>query len=104
MTEELRHETVEALRTLAGPQGMGKVMRERGIDIILAPSDSTLVSFAACAGWPIATVPLSRLERNGQPYGFFPIAKDGREDLLFRFMAAYHQVFPVVEKPSAPFV
>ncbi|KAB5566785.1 amidase-like protein [Coniochaeta sp. 2T2.1] len=103
MTERTRLETVAALRTLAGPQGIGKVMAEHDLDIILAPSDSTLVSFAACAGWPIATVPLSRLEKNGQPYGFFVVARDGRQDLLFKFMGGYHKAFPEAERPCRPF-
>lgn len=104
MTEEVHDETVAVLRELSGPQGLGNVMREQELDVILAPSSSTLVSFAACARWPIAAVPLSRVEKNGQPYGFFAVARDGREDLLFRFMAAYHQVFPPLERPSAPFM
>jgi amidase len=65
-------------------------MEERGLDIILAPSDSTLVTFAACAGWPIGNVPLSRLHKNGQPYGFFAVARGGREDVLVRFMTAHY--------------
>lgn len=104
MTEATRLETVTSLRTLAGPEGIGKVMREQNLDIVLAPSDSTLVSFSACAAWPIATVPLGRLVKNGQPYGFFAMSRDGCEELLFRFMGAYHEVFPAVERPSAPFV
>lgn len=103
MTEATRQETVVALRRIAGSDGLGKIMMEQQLDIILAPSDSMLVSFAACAGWPIATVPLSRLEKNGQPYGFFAVAVDGREDLLFGFMAAYHRVFPAAQMPSGPF-
>lgn len=89
MTDQSRLETVAALRKLAGPKGIGKVMAAHDLDLVLAPSDSTLVSFAACAGWPIATVPLSRLAKNGQPYGFFAVSRDGREDLLLRFMAAF---------------
>ena len=103
MSESTRLETAAALRTLAGPEGIGKVMAEHGLDIVLAPSDSTLVTFAACAGWPIATVPLGRFEKNGQPYGFFVMAQDGREDLLFRFIGGYHKVFPAVERPSEAF-
>jgi amidase len=104
MTEDTRQQAVAALRSLADEDGIGKVMREQDLDIILAPSDSTLVSFAACAGWPISTVPLSRLKKNGQPYGFFAVARDGREDLLFRFMGGFHRTFPAVEGPCSPFV
>lgn len=64
-------------------------MNEKGIDNILAPSDCTLVSFAACAGWPVGTVPLSKVEKNGQPYGFFVLARAGREDILLRFMGSF---------------
>lgn len=103
MTEETRLETVVELRRLGNLSEEGKAMDAFNIDIVLAPSDSTLVTFAACAGWPIATVPLGRWEKNGQPYGFFAVAKNGREDLLFDFMVRFRSSFPPLAGPSCPF-
>ncbi len=74
-----------------------------GLDVILAPSDSTLVSYTALAGWPVATVPLGNLTKNGQPFGFFALAPAGREDLLLRFMAAFHRTFPPIQAPTMCF-
>jgi amidase len=104
MTEETRGEVVARLRQLADLSREGGAMDVFNMDIILAPSDSTLVTFAACAGWPIATVPLGRWEKNGQPYGYFAVARDVREDVLFRFMSVYYGTFnDVVERPQGLF-
>lgn len=99
---EKHQAAVKALSRLAGPDGMDKIMREKKIEIVLAPSDSTLVSYAACAGWPIATVPIGNLEKNGEPYGMFALARHGREDILLRFMAAWHKVFAGAQPPKIP--
>jgi amidase len=68
-------------------------MEREGLDIVLAASDSTLVSYAAVAGWPIATVPLGALSTNGQPYGLFALARENREDLLLGFMIAFQKAY-----------
>lgn len=81
---------------------MGKVMDEHGLDVVLAASESRLVTYAGCAGWPIATVPLGNLEKNGQPIGMFAIARAGREDVLLRFMAGWHGTFKGAEPPVVP--
>jgi amidase len=78
-------------------------MDEQGLDIILSPSDANLVGYAACAGWPIATTPLGRLARNGQPWGFFAMAREGREDVLLQFMGAFKESFEAVGSPDGPF-
>lgn len=49
ITEESQAATVE-LRRLAGQDGMDKLMDAEGLDVVVAPSDTILVSFAACAG------------------------------------------------------
>jgi len=74
-------------------------MAAKGLDVIISASESTLVVYAAFAGWPIATVPLGNLKSNGQPFGLFVIARSGREDVLIRFMTAYHRLFKGAEKP-----
>ncbi|ROV91721.1 hypothetical protein VPNG_09964 [Cytospora leucostoma] len=103
MTPE-RHDMAAAkLRSLAKESGMAKMMRERGIDIIISASDASLISFSSCAGWPVATVPIGNLSKNGQPWGFFVLARDGSIDLLLKFLKAFHGCFEVVMGPVSPF-
>ncbi|KAJ4269772.1 hypothetical protein NW762_001440 [Fusarium torreyae] len=101
MTAEEHTETLTALRRLATTDGIGKWMDDHDIDIVLSNSDSTLVTFAACAKWPIGTVPLGNAARNDQPFGLFALAREGREDILLQFMGAFHTAFP---SPNPPLI
>ncbi|KAK5995221.1 putative amidase [Cladobotryum mycophilum] len=98
MKAETATAVVPELRRLAGPDGMGKLMSEHGLDIVLTASESTVVGYAACAGWPIATVPLAKLHKNGQPYGMFVLAKE--ETVLLRFMKAWQKAFGAFTPPK----
>ncbi|KAF4970073.1 hypothetical protein FSARC_2819 [Fusarium sarcochroum] len=100
MTAKEHTETLAALRRLATTDGMGKWMDDHDIDIILSNSDSTLVTFAACAKWPIGTVPLGNAAKNDQPFGLFALAREGREDILLHFMSAFHATFTGPKPPS----
>ncbi len=98
------HAAVIELKRIA-TESIDTLMDEHGIEIIAAPSDSTLVSFAACSGkclgflaynltdsqpgYPIATVPLGNVESNGQPFGLFLLAKANHENVLLKFMSLY---------------
>ncbi|KAI1411627.1 amidase signature enzyme [Hypoxylon sp. FL1857] len=103
MTEFRRRKVCLELRRLALVEGVEKIMLENGLDIVLAPSDSTLVSYAACARWPIATVPLGRLSGVGQPFGLFVLAGAEREEVLLRFMSLFEQTFPPPQGAIHPF-
>lgn len=99
-----RHDMAAAkLRSLARESGMAKIMRERGIDIIISASDASLISFSSCAGWPVATVPVSNLSKNGQPWGLFVLAREGSIDILLRFLRIFHGCFGGVMGPASPF-
>ncbi|KAF6832276.1 glutamyl-tRNA amidotransferase subunit [Colletotrichum plurivorum] len=98
MTEDERQMAVAGVRRLAGTYGLSKAMGDAGVDIVLSASDSLAVGFAGAAGWPIATAPLGNLTSNGQPFGFFAVAAEGREDLLFDSLGAFHATFPTVEQ------
>jgi amidase len=50
-------------------------------------------------GYPSATVPLGNAE-NDHPYGLFLLARENREDLMFRFMSAFEATFPKVKGPN----
>ncbi|KAI0098492.1 amidase signature enzyme [Daldinia grandis] len=103
MTEYRHREVCSRLQRIALEKGVGKTMKDNALDIILAPSDSTLVSYAAWARWPIGTVPLGRLNGAGQPFGLFALARGGREDVLLKFMALFEKTFPSPPKATCPF-
>ncbi len=103
MTAETHAEVTAELRRLAGKDGMAKTMEEHGLDIVISTSDASLVGFAACARWPICTMPLANLEKNEQPWGWFAMAREGREDILLKFMAAFYLTFPAVQQPTRVF-
>lgn len=78
-------------------------MRLHDLDIVLSSSDSALIAFSACAGWPVATVPVGNLSKTGQPWGFFALARNGEMDLLMRFITGFHAYFDGVGGPRRPF-
>lgn len=100
MTPEVHGQSARELHRLASDT-MGKVMAEHSLDVVVANSDSTLIVYAACAGWPIATVPIGNLEDNGQPFGLFVLGRT--EHILLKFMLLYEATFPVVARPKGPF-
>ena len=81
---------------------MEKFMQENDIEMIVSGSDCSLISFTATANYPSATVPLCNRE-DGSPFGLFLLVKDGREDLLFRFMSAFEATMERVKGPSLSF-
>ncbi len=102
MTPETHARSVVELHRLA-TEAVAKMMDKHGLDIVISASDANLVSFSACARWPIGSVPLGNLSKNGQPYGWFAMARWGREDVLLRFMMACYQTFPGIAHPTSVF-
>lgn len=103
MTGEKHDMAVSALHQLARNGSLAKYMREHGLDIVLSSSDATLISFSACAGWPVATVPVGNLTKNDQPWGMFALSRDGSVGTLLRFMRAFRGSFTGVKAPHTPF-
>lgn len=99
LTDSESNEAHAQIKRLAGKEGMEKFMRENNIEILVSGSDCSLVSFTASAGYPSATVPLGNQD-DGSPFGLFLLVKDGREDLLFRFMSAYEDSMERIRGPS----
>lgn len=103
MSKEKHDAAASALRYLAREGTMAKYMRDQNLDIVLSASDASLIVFSSCAGWPVATVPVGNLAKNGQPWGFFALPRDGRLDLLTRFMRGFHHDFEGIRGPAGPF-
>jgi amidase len=98
LTDEESDNAAEELKRLAGKDGMGRFMAENDLDLIISSSDCSLVSFAACAGWPSGTVPLGQLE-NGLPYGLFILARAGEDERIFQFMSAFEKTAEKIALP-----
>lgn len=92
VSKEAHDAAAAALRYLAREQTMAAYMRTQNLDIILSASDASLITFSTCAGWPVATNPVGNLSKNDhQPWGLFALPRDGRLDLLTKFMRGFHQ-------------
>lgn len=76
------------------------IMASHGVNIIVGPADSALSTMAGAAGYPIAALPLGKLQYNGRPFGVAAIASGGREDLLIQFMGAWEKLWPRGEGPD----
>ncbi|PON20573.1 hypothetical protein TGAM01_v210531 [Trichoderma gamsii] len=85
-------EKIESLKSRFRPVGqqiINNAFDAQGLNIIVAPGDSSLCIHAAAAGYPIATAPVGQLRYNGRPFGLSFLAKANDEVSLLRFMAAY---------------
>nr|OQO27647.1 hypothetical protein B0A51_04415 [Rachicladosporium sp. CCFEE 5018] len=104
-----QHELVELLEnntTPAQAEAMAREFRKRAkdaldpifqcVDVLVALGDSPLCTYAAGAGYPIATAPLDTIhysEKNERPFGLCFVAKAGGEETLLRFMEGCEQAF-----------
>ncbi|RWA05000.1 hypothetical protein EKO27_g10101 [Xylaria grammica] len=89
------YETVKArMKSISKDNGIDKLFREQGLNILAFPMDSLMVFISAASGYPIATIPLGVISEDGRPYGLGIMAQAGREDLMFQFMSAFEAHFP----------
>ncbi|KAK5073312.1 hypothetical protein LTR24_010359 [Lithohypha guttulata] len=77
------------------PQGFDDLV----VDVIMAPSDSRLVSVASAAGCPVANVPLGFARFNGRAHGLNVIARPRDERALLQVMLAWQGTFPEALAP-----
>jgi len=71
-----------------------KALEEYGVDLIVGPADGRIASTAACAGYPVGTVPLGFAEFNGRAFGLNIIAPSDSEGNILAFMSAWERTFP----------
>lgn len=103
ISQEAHDAALAALRHCAREETMAAYMRSQNLDIVLSASDASLITFSSWAGWPVATVPVGNLSKNDQPWGFFALPRDGRLDLLTRFMRGFYDSFEGIRGPTGPF-
>ncbi|KAI0113611.1 amidase signature enzyme [Nemania sp. FL0031] len=89
------YETVkERMKSISKDQGIDKLFREKNLNILAFPMDSLMLFVSAASGYPIATMPLGVIPKDGRPYGLGIMAQAGREDLMFQFMSAFEALSP----------
>jgi amidase len=100
------------MRRLGGPEGIDAVLQEFNLDALIVPSEGMGTVPAAFAGlllhsrrliltgYPIVTVPLGTLNKNGQPFGLSFLGTKHSEPTLIRLMAAFEDAFPPRAIPS----
>ena len=87
------------------------IIDEYGVDVLIGPIDSRMMSFAAsagksilemvvvgnplinCAGYPIDTIPLGYLDFNGRPFGLCGIARAHQDSVLLKVQTACEATF-----------
>ena len=92
-TRETFEAGIKLVRSRARDQIL-HTMRQHEVDVILGPSDGGLACVAACAGYPIASVPLGFADFNGRAFGMNVLASAGEEKTIFRLMSAWENTFP----------
>ncbi|KAK4182338.1 amidase signature domain-containing protein [Podospora australis] len=81
--------------------GVDEMFDDYNINVIIAPAEAFLSDFAACAGYPIASMPAGYLNYNGRPHGLVALARAHREDLLIQLQSAFEKTFPKRMPPTA---
>lgn len=88
------------MRTLYREHGIDQAIKKYQLDVIAAPALSRICEVASASGYPIATMPLDRLENNGMPFGLALISTAHREDVLFALMKATENLFGKRKMPE----
>ncbi|KPM37584.1 hypothetical protein AK830_g9002 [Neonectria ditissima] len=98
MTEDEYERNASALRK-AARAAVQRVLEDYGVDLILAPSDSRLISVGAAAGYPVGNLPLGYADFNGRGFSLHAIAPAGEEKKILQVMAAWEATFPDNVRP-----
>jgi hypothetical protein len=89
MTPDLHDKALDHIRRVA-LESIESVLNTHNLDVIVANSDSQLISFAAMLGWPIGTFPVNKLRKNGQRWGTFVMGR--KEEDILRLMGDWDRV------------
>ncbi|TAQ88680.1 hypothetical protein B7494_g3015 [Chlorociboria aeruginascens] len=81
------------LRQMSRDKGIDYILKNYDADVIIGPADSTLMTLASAAGYPVASLPLGYLDLNGRAFGIAALAGQHQEATLIRFMDAWDSTF-----------
>lgn len=92
-TAERFDKLVADVRNIGKTEGLDKSFQQYDIDVIIGPAESPLTTFAAAAGYPIASLPLGYLDFNGRPHGLCAVAKAHEDAILIQLQSAWDASF-----------
>ncbi|KAJ5157295.1 uncharacterized protein N7482_008395 [Penicillium canariense] len=98
MTDEQYHSGLAHLRQSVRHAAQ-LCLDESNADVIMASGETLFPSIAACAGYPIGSVPLGFSAYNGRPFGMEIMIRNGEEEKVFQVMSAWEATFPEARQP-----
>ncbi|CAI7583458.1 unnamed protein product [Penicillium palitans] len=98
MTDEEYHSGLAHLRQSVR-HAVHLCLEESNADVIMASGETLLPSIAACAGYPIGSVPLGFSIFNGRPFGMEIMSRNGEEEKIFQVISAWEAMFPEARQP-----
>lgn len=87
------------MRRTGRDRGIDHILNSYGLDVIIGPIESKLMSFAAAAAYPIASLPLGYLDYNGRPFGLCCVARANEEAILIKVQSAWEATFEARRPP-----
>ncbi|KAI1063472.1 hypothetical protein LB506_012763 [Fusarium annulatum] len=81
------------LRKVARDEGLDRIFKEYGVDVIVGSSDTAIKAYASGSGYPVGNVPLGYLDFNGRPFGLAVLAAKDQEAKILKFMNAWEGTF-----------
>ncbi|KAL5598149.1 hypothetical protein FOBRF1_011942 [Fusarium oxysporum] len=81
------------LRKVTRDDGLDRIFKEYGVDVIVGSSDTAIKAFASGSGYPVGNVPLGYLDFNGRPFGLAVLAAKNQEAKILKFMNAWEGTF-----------
>ncbi|KLO99774.1 glu/asp-tRNA amidotransferase subunit A [Fusarium fujikuroi] len=81
------------LRKVARDEGLDRIFKEYGVDVIIGSSDTAIKAYASGSGYPVGNVPLGYLDFNGRSFGLAVLAAKDQEAKILQFMNAWEGTF-----------
>ncbi|KAF4768454.1 hypothetical protein HAV15_002539 [Penicillium sp. str.  len=98
MTDEKYHSGLAHLRQSVR-HAVNLCLEESNVDVIMASGETLLPCIAACAGYPIGSVPLGFSTYNRRPFGMEIMSRKGEKEKIFQVMSAWEATFPEARQP-----
>ena len=92
--------SLEHARFVGKDRGIDKTFKQYDINVLVGPAESSIIQFAAAAGYPIATLPLGYLDFNGRPHALAAISAAHQEARLIQLQSAWEATFPARKPPK----
>ena len=91
---------LEHAQSVGKDRGLDETFKKYDINVLIGPAESSIIKFAAAAGYPIATLPLGYLDFNGRPHALAAVSAAHQEALLIQLQSAWESVSPARKPPK----